>query len=85
MIKYVSELTGNEYETEEEARDEMYEEMDFDDYMEYLDLSVSKIFQKLRDAGVDYFGIFEDEFCEAENRYFDWNYSTIETEDEDEG
>ena len=83
MTKYVSDRTGNEYETEEEARDAMREEMNWYDYMENLHLSIDEIFTRLRKAGVDYFSIFENEFYEAENEYFDENY--IETEDEDEG
>ena len=85
MIKYVSDQTGNEYETEEEAREEMYERMDFTDYIDHLNLSTYEIFQKLQKAGVDYFGIFDEEFCEAENEYFDENYYTVEAEDDDEG
>lgn len=85
MIKYVSCLTDNEYETEEEAREAMREEMDWNDYMNHLTISIDEIFTRLRNAGVDYFGIFENEFYEAENEYFNENYSVIETEDEDEG
>lgn len=84
MIKYVSCLTGNEYETEEEAHEELYKQMNFTDYIDHLNLSMREVFDKLRQAGVDYFGIFEDEFCEAENEFFDENYYTIETDDENE-
>lgn len=68
----------NTFETEEEAREDIYENMTWKDYEEYFHDNVSfhDFFERVR-KNVDpekFFLEFETEFCDAENKYFNENY-----------
>lgn len=76
----------NTFETEEEARENIYENMTWVDYEEYFysNLSFHDFFERVRKI-IDpekFFLEFETEFCDAENEYFNNNYWEEEEEEE---
>ena len=74
----------NTFETEEEARENCLEEMTWDDIEEYFEnnMTFHDFFTRVRESMPDFFEKFENEFCGAEDRYFNQNY--YEEDDEDE-
>ena len=79
--------SAEEFETEEDARDNAWTEITWDDIEEYFSENVNfhDFFTKVREKMPDFFDTFEDEYCDAVNAYFNDNYWTEEVEeDEDE-
>ena len=73
---------GDEFETEEDARDDAREHMEWDDYkeeMQYL-ITWDKLweFAKTHPSFTDQ---FEDELLTAEDNFFDENYHEIDEDD----
>ena len=75
----------NTYETEEEARDQAMTDMTWDDVEDYFreNMTFHDFFTRAREAIPDFFGSFETEYCEAEEKFFTENYWE-EDGDEDE-
>ena len=76
------------FETEEEARENIYENMTWEDYEEYFrdNVSFHDFFERVRKI-VDpdkFFMEFETEFYDAEIEYFIENYWEEEEEEEEE-
>lgn len=76
------------FETEDEARENVLEHMEWSDYEEsfYDNIDFHDFFTRIRKI-VDpekFFIEFEDEFGEAENEYFDRNYWEEEEENNNE-
>ena len=71
------------FETEEEARENALEEMTWDDLEEHFQNNVSfhDFFTKVRENMPNFFDLFEDEWYEAENEYFNNNYWEEDNED----
>lgn len=79
--------SAEEFETEEDARDNAWTEITWDDIEEYFSENVNfhDFFTKVREKMPDFFETFENEYCDAVNAYFNDNYWTEEVEeDEDE-
>jgi hypothetical protein len=76
---------GEEFETEEDARDNVSERMEWYDYERLMEKSISwsQLFNWARKQE-GFFETFENEFCEAENDFFDENYSIVDNDEEDE-
>lgn len=72
------------FETEEEARENAFEVMTWDDLEEYFQNNVSfhDFFTKVHENMPNFFELFENEWCEAENNYFNDNYWEEEKEEE---
>lgn len=64
------------FETEEEARENALEVMTWDDFEEYIsnNMNFHEFFNRVRKNMPNFFEVFENEWCEAENDYFDNNY-----------
>lgn len=75
----------NTFETEEEAREDAYEEITWDDIENYFEENISfhDFFTRVRESMPDFFDKFEDDILNAEDEYFSRNYYEEET-DEDE-
>ena len=76
------------FETEEEARDNVLENMEWNDFEEYFhnNISFHDFFTRVRNI-VDperFFIEFKDEFCDAENHYFEENYWAEEQNEDEE-
>lgn len=75
------------FETEEEARDTVCENMTWEDFEEYFkdNISFHDFFTRVRKIAdpEKFFLEFEIEFCDAENHYFEENYWE-EDKDEEE-
>lgn len=70
--------------TEDEAWEYVQQAMTWDDYEEHFaKMNFSRFFEKVRQLP-GFFEAFEDEFMEAESRYFDENFKRIEEENDDE-
>lgn len=84
MARYENYI-GDVFETEDDARDDAYSKITWDDYEDYFSNNISyhKLFEFAR-AHEDFFTKFENEFCEADEKYFQDNYSIIDEEDENE-
>jgi len=76
---------GEEFETEEDARDNVSERMDWYDYERFMERSITwnQLFNWARKQE-GFYEAFENEFCEAENDFFDENYSIVDNDEEDE-
>ena len=75
---------GEYFETEDDARENVCQEMTWDDYEEYFHkkMDFHKFFTTVREKMPDFFERFEDDFCQAENDYFEENYWEEEVEEE---
>ena len=76
------------FENEDEARDDAYTNIDWDDYEEYFynHVNFHDFFTRVR-KNIDpekFFLEFEMEFCEADEEYFTSHYWEEEQEEEDE-
>ena len=73
------------FETEEEAREDAYCNITWDDIETYFEenMGFHEFFTRCHEAIPDFFEKFENEFCDAENDYFERNYHEEEN-DEDE-
>jgi hypothetical protein len=73
---------GDTFETEEEARDNVIEQMDWDDFKEYMQYSINwnDLFEWARKQE-GFFEEFENQFCDAENEFFEQYYSMIDNEE----
>ena len=75
---------GEEFETQEEARENVYERMELDDYLTRISdiIDVDKL---LRWAWgkADFFETFDEEVLDAERRFFEDNYHECVVEDEE--
>jgi hypothetical protein len=71
------------FETEEEARENALESITWDDLEEHFQNNVSfhDFFTKVRENMPNFFDLFEDEWYEAENEYFNNNYWEEDNED----
>jgi len=71
------------FETEDEARENASENITWDDVEEYFQNSVNfhDFFTKVHENMPNFFEVFVDEWCEAENEYFDNNYWEEEEEE----
>ena len=79
--KWVSEW-GDEFETEEEARDDALEKMDWNDYVDEFEYLIS--YRELLDWARQQPGFwerFEQDASEAEGEFFDRNYHEEESEE----
>jgi len=79
----------NTFEDEDAARDNACAEMTWDDYEEYFRNNVNfhDFFTRVRERmqnSDEFFFLFENEFCDAMNEYFNNNYWEEEGEEEDE-
>lgn len=77
---------GKEFEDEDTARENVCENMTWDDYEEYFQYNVSfhDLFEHLKKMP-NFFESFEDVFWATEDEFFKDNYHKIdEDEDEDE-
>lgn len=72
------------FEDEEEAREDSYINITWDDIEEHFQNNVSfhDFFTKVRENMPNFFELFEDEWCEAENNYFNDHYWEEEKEEE---
>ena len=72
------------FEDEDEAREDAYENITWDDIEEYFreEIDFHKFFTRVREKMPDFFEVFENECCEAENAYFEDNYKEIEQEEQ---
>jgi hypothetical protein len=73
------------FETEEEARENAIEEMTWDDIEEhvYNNMNFHDFFTKVRENMPNFFEVFENEWYEAKNDYFNRNYWEEEEDNED--
>lgn len=64
------------FETEDEAREDAYENITWDDIEEHFQNNVNfhDFFTKVRKNMINFFEVFENEWCEAESNYFDDHY-----------
>lgn len=85
MIKY-QDITTEEIFEEEEARENVWMEMTWDDYEEYFKskMNFHDFFTRVRESIPDFYEKFENEFCDAENEYFEARYKEVEVPDEEE-
>ena len=74
------------FETEDEAREDAYENITWDDLEEHFQNNINfhDFFTKVRENMPNFFEVFEDEWCEAENEYFNDNYWEEEKEEKEE-
>lgn len=87
MARWESDF-GEEFENEECAREDVCQNMTWDDYEEYFRTNIRfhDLFEHLKKMP-NFFETFEDEFMAAENKFFIDNYHEVEDwddEDEDE-
>ena len=75
---------GEEFETEEDARDNVIERMDWSDYEQEMQYSISwtDLFRWARQQD-GFFEHFETDFSNAENEFFEANYHEIEDDEDD--
>ncbi len=81
MARYQNIYTEEIFEDETDARDSVMEELTWDDIEDYFrdNVNFHDFFTRVREAMPDtFFEIFENEFCDAENDYFEQNYKKIE-------
>ena len=73
------------FEDEMDARDNVCSEMTWDDIENYFQRTMDfhEFFTRVR-AMPNFFENFENEFCNAENDYFEQNYWVTEVEEESE-
>ena len=86
MKQYQNIFTEEIFEDEDTARENVWQEMTWDDYEEYFHskMNFHDFFTRVRESIPDFYEKFESEFCDAENEYFEQNYKEIEVENEDE-
>ena len=84
-MKQWEKYDGDIFDTETEAREDAWTDMTWEVWEEELSplISYHKLFDYARQKE-DFFLKFENEFCEAENNYFEEHYSEIDTPDEEE-
>lgn len=82
MNKYVSDF-GGEFETIEDAREDMYETMELEDYMDGLKnkISLDTLLRYCWSHGDNFFDDFMDEIAAVEEDFFEENYHEVEDED----
>lgn len=76
---------GEEFDTEEEARENIHEHMDRDDYkwrLGYI-ISCDKLLAWAMEQDA-FYERFQEEISRAEGEFFEDNYHEVEEEDEDE-
>lgn len=76
---------GEEFETEEEAHDNLYERMELDDYLTRIGdrVDVQKLLRwAWRQGG--FYEAFYDEIVAAEDSFFEENYREVQAEDNEE-
>lgn len=81
MARYQNIYTEEIFEDETDARDNVTEKLTWDDIEDYFydNMSFHDLFTRVREAMPDtFFETFENEFCDAENDYFERNYKKIE-------
>lgn len=74
------------FETEDDARDNAYSEMTWDDIENYFNdhMDFHEFFTRVREKMPNFFETFEIESYEAENEYFNNNYWEEEQEDNED-
>lgn len=74
------------FEDEQAARDNAAIEMAWDDVEEYFqeNMSFHDFFTRVRENMPDFFDKFENEYFEAENKFFEDNYWEEEQDEEEE-
>jgi len=79
---------GEVFDSEEEARDNAWENMEEADFENWLleHRTAVDVYAKARQMrdGMTWFDLFEDEWCEAVDAFFEGNYHSREVEDENE-
>lgn len=78
---------GEQFETEEEARDAMYDNMELADYIEGLADKIdlrSLLEWCWQNTDNKFIEDFEDKIYEVEDDFFNENYHEVEVEDEDD-
>ena len=75
---------GEEFETEEDARENVCEHMEWDDYENEMQYTISwhDLFEWARKQE-GFFDHFEIDFYDAENEFFKANYHEVEDEEDD--
>jgi hypothetical protein len=73
---------GNIYETEDDARDNAINEMTWDDICEYFKtlMTFEDLFETIRKEMPNFYDEFEMEILDAEDDYFNKNYTKMDTE-----
>ena len=86
MKQYQNIYTEEIFEDENAAREDVWQDMTWDDYEEYFcdKMDFHEFFTRVRESMPNFFETFENEFCDAENEYFEQNYKEIEVEEEEE-
>lgn len=76
---------GEEFETEEDAREDVVEKMDWSAYEDELQYTISwhTLFEWARQQD-GFFERFETNFYDAENEFFKANYHEVEDDEEDD-
>lgn len=85
MSKYIS-YFGGEFEDYEDAREDMYETIELDDYIEGLKekISFDSLLRYCWAHGESFWEEFEDEIYAVEEDFFRTHYHEVKDEDEDE-
>ena len=86
MKQYQNIYTKEIFEDEDAARENVWQDMTWDDYEEYFHdkMDFHEFFTRVRESMPEFYEMFENEFCYAENEYFEQNYKEIEVEEKED-